>query len=225
MSKIRFEEYSPTAGFLMASFVRDQATIAGKFPKLDAAYVTSFQAKLAQVQQLEGTLKLTEDQKKATGRLYAEANAFNSELNFLSMYFVDSGLPTTAISELKRSLIRGNIEGALLESKDLKDYVVANEAALVENLMDAGFAAAIEAHRASLTTQNELQNSSLNARKTLVDANKAAYKELYTFIADVAKKGKLVFKDDVVEDEYNITRILGRMRSANSGGGGTPPIA
>ena len=139
------------------------------------------------------------------------------------MYFVDSGLPTTAITQLKNSLTSSNIEGALLQCKDLKDYVVANQTVLEDNGMATGFPAAIEAHRTSMTTQNELQNSTLNARKMLVDSNKTTYKELYSYISNVAKKGKLVFKGDVVEDEYNITRLLGRMRSANSGGGGEKP--
>ena len=53
----------------------------------------------------------------------------------------------------------------------------------------------------------------MNTRKQLVDANKDDYKELYVYIKTVAEKGKLVFKGTVLENEYNITKIVGRMRA------------
>ena len=222
MGQIRFEEYAPLGDFLMTSFVRDQAAIEVRFPKLNAGYVAAFQAKLVVVKALEGSLKLTIDQKKATATLYAEAEVVNKELNFLSSYFRDAGLPTDAISELKKNLTRGNIEGALLEMKDVKDFVIANQPALEAEGMDAGYPATLEAHRVSLSDKNELQNSVLNARKTLVDANKGDYKALYAYISSVAKKGKLIFDGTVVEDEYNLTKIVSRMRAPKKSGGDTP---
>jgi hypothetical protein len=63
----------------------------------------------------------------------------------------------------------------------------------------------------------------LNARKQLVDANKGDYKKLYTFIKTVAEKGKLVFKGTVIEDEYSITKLIGRMRAPKKGGGTPTP--
>ena len=213
MGRIRFEEYSPLGDFLMKSFVRDQPAIALLFPKLDAGYVTAFQDKIVVVKKLEGTLKLSEAEKKATVELYAEAEVVNRELNVLSIYFVDAGLPIEAISGLKKNLTKGNIEGALLEIKDVNDFVIANQPELEAEGMAAGYPAALEAHRVSMADKNVLQNSVLNARKTLVDANKGDYKALYAYISNVAKKGKLVFQGTVVEDEYNLTKILGRMRS------------
>ena len=50
-------------------------------------------------------------------------------------------------------------------------------------------------------------------KEALVEANKAAYKNLYTCIAGVAEKGKLVFSNSNKADEYTITKIIGRMRS------------
>ena len=222
MGQIRFEEYAPLGDFLMASFVRDQAAIEVRFPKLNAGYVTAFQNKLADIKELEGTLRLSVDQKRATEQLYAEADVVNKELNFLSSYFKDAGLPTDAISGLKKKLSRGNIEGALLDMKDVKDFVITNQPALEVEGMAAGYPAALEAHRVSMSDKNELQNSVLNARKTLVAANKGDYKALYVYISTVITKGKLIFKGTVVEDEYNLTKIVSRMRAPQKGVGDTP---
>ena len=210
---VRSEEYAPLGDFLRVSFVRDQAAIEVRFKKLDAVYLAAFDGQLEVVKKLEGTLKLTEDQKKATAELYAEADVVNKDLNFLSSYFKDAGLPTGAISSLKKSLKSGNIEGALLEMKDLRQYVIANETALVDEGMDAGYELELKGHIDSMEALNTLQNSVLNARKQLVDANMTDYKKLYEFISTIAEKGKLVFKGTVVEDEYNITKLVGRMRA------------
>ena len=210
---VRSEEYAPLGDFLRVSFVRDQAAIAVRFKKLDAPYLAAFDSQLEVVKKLEGTLILTEEQKKATADLYAEADVVNKDLNFLSSYFKDAGLPTAAISSLKKNLKRGNIEGALLEMKDLGQYIEANEVALIDEGMDAGFVSELKGHKDSMEALNNLQNSVLNTRKQLVDANQADYKKLYEFISTIAEKGKLVFKGSVVEDEYNLTKLVGRMRA------------
>ena len=57
----------------------------------------------------------------------------------------------------------------------------------------------------------------MNARKELVSANNADYKELYAYISNIAEKGKLVFKGSVKEDEYVITKIIARMRAPKRG--------
>ena len=162
---VRSEEYAPLGDFLRVSFVRDQAAIEVRFKKLDAVYLAAFDDQLAIVKKLEGTLKLTEEQKKATAELYAEADVVNKDLNFLSSYFKDAGLPTAAISSLKKSLKSVNIEGALLEMKDLRQYVVANQVALVDEGMDAGYELELKGHIDSMEALNTLQNSVLNTRK------------------------------------------------------------
>lgn len=211
--KVRFEEYTPLGDFIMTSFVRDQPKIVDKFPKFNEAFLTAFQTKLAEVKVLESTLELTEEQKKATFELYAEADEVNKELNFLNSYFKDAGLSTDAVSDLKKSLSRGNIEGALLEMNDVKQYIEAHLDALIEEGMAADYPARLQAHRVSMAAKNALQNSVINTRKQLVEANLTEYKNLYGYISKVAAKGKLVFANSVIEDEYNITKLIQKMRA------------
>jgi len=206
----------------MTSFVRDQAAIAVRFPKLNAEYLTAFQTKLGAVKALEGTLKLTEDQKKATAQLYAEADVVNKELNFLNSYLKDAGLPTDAVTQLKKNLSRGNIEGALLQMKDVKQYVEAHQADLEAEGMLTDYPAKLEAHRESMSAKNALQNSVLDARKQLVNHNKTEYKALYDYAKTIGEKGKLLFKGTVYEDQYNLTKIVARMRAPKQSGGTAP---
>lgn len=219
--KIRKEEYTALGDFVKASFVRDQAAILSRFTKLNAGFLADFTAKLEEIKTLESGLVLTEEQKTATSKLYAEAGVLNKELNFLSRYMKEAGLSSDAVTDLKRDLIGNNIEGAILKIESVKQYITANSAALEELGMSATFVADLEAHKVSLAERNALQNSYMNSRKLLTETNKVKYNELYAFITKIINAGKLVFDGTATRDEYTITKVVSRMRFAKSGGSAT----
>ena len=64
-----------------------------------------------------------------------------------------------------------------------------------------------------MTAKNVLQNSIMDARKTLVDANSADYDLLYDFVSDVGKKGKIIFEGTRRADAYTISKIIKRLRA------------
>ena len=224
--KIRKEEYTALGDFVKASFVRDQAVILVRFTKLNAGFLADFTAKLEEVKILESGLVLTEEQKTATANLYAEASLLNKELNFLIRYIKEAELSSEAVTELKKDLTVNNIEGAILKIESVKQYVIAKSAALESFGMSTSFVADLEAHKVSLSEKNALQNSYMNSRKQLTEANKVKYKELYAFITKIINAGKLVFDGTATRDEYTITKVVSRMRFAKNGGEiGTPPVA
>jgi|JI6StandDraft_1071083.scaffolds.fasta_scaffold57675_2 hypothetical protein len=217
-TRIRKEEYTSLGDFVRASFVRDQATIMARYPKLNAAFLTDFTNKLEAVKSLESELVLTEEQKTATASLYAEAAVLNKELNFLKSYIAEAGLNADAVTALKDDLFKNNIEGAILKIEGVKQYVVAHAATLEAEGMAATFPATLDAHKVSLSAKNATQNSLMNNRKALTDASSAEYKALYGFITKIMTAGKLVFDGTVTKDEYNITRTVGRMRAYKQDG-------
>ena len=226
--KIRKEEYTALGDFVKASFVRDQAVILVRFTKLNAGFLADFTAKLEEVKILESGLVLTEEQKTATANLYAEASLLNKELNFLIRYIKEAELSSEAVTELKKDLTVNNIEGAILKIESVKQYVIAKLAVLESFGMSPTFVADLDAHKVSLSERNALQNSYMNSRKQLTEANKVKYKELYVFITKIINAGKLVFDGTATRDEYTITKVVSRMRFAKSGGSGEigiPPVA
>jgi len=212
-TRIRKEEYTALGDFVKASFVRDQATIKARYPKMDAAFLAGFTAKLDAIKVLESGLVLTEEQKATTASLYAEAGMLNKELNFLSSYIAEAGLNTDAVIALKSDLFKNNIEGAVLKMEGVKQYIVAHLAALEAEGMSASFPAALEAHKVSLANKNAAQNTIINSRKALTDASNTDYKELYAIITKIMDAGKLVFDGTITKDEYTITRTIGKMRA------------
>ena len=213
-SNLRLEEYATIGDFLRVSFVRDQAELLARFPKLNGAFLADFDAKLQEIKTLESGIVLTEEQKTATAQLYAEAAALNKELNFLSSYIADADLDNTAVSQLKNDLRSGNIEGALLKMEGIKQYVTAHETELVDEGMAPDFAAVLEQHKVSMATKNGLQNAYMDSRKTLTQANKAKYAGLYVAINKVLKAGKLLYDGESKKNEYVLSKLIGRMRVA-----------
>ena len=211
--RVRNEEYAPLAEFMLESFTEDQPKIVDRFPELNDAFLEGFRSKLDVVKKLESTLVLDTDESKVTASLYAEADAFNKEMNYLSSYFKDAGFPTKAITKLKESLADRNIEGALQELKAVKQFARLNTAALESKGMKPNFPDSMDASYVSMTAKNVLQNKIINDRKDLVDANRADYDALYACVAKVAEKGKIVFDGSRKEDQYTISDVIKRMRA------------
>ena len=212
-SNVKNEEYVPLGEFIYVSFERDQREIEAKFKKLDGPFMEAFRAKIDFVKDLESSLVLTTEQSRVTDELYAEAAAFNKEVNYLSSYFKGAGLPTTSITKMKDFFFSRNIEGGLLELKAVKQLARVHEGALVAEGMEAAYPDKMDAAYNSMSAKNVMQNTIMNDRKTLVRNNRADYDELYDYIATVAEKGKVVFKGTGVEDEYTIDDIIKRMRA------------
>ncbi|MGH2664885.1 hypothetical protein [Flavobacterium sp.] len=214
MSRIRKEEYTSLGDFVRESFVRDQEIIMVRYPKLNAAFLADFTAKLEEVKILESGLVLTEEQKNTTASLYTEAAELNKELNFLKSYINNAGLDIEIIISLKNDLVKSNIEGAVLKLESLKQFVSANLAALVAEGMIPTFVSTLNEHKISLSEKNAAQNVFMNNRKTLTESNITQYNALYGYISKVVNAGRLIFEDTVKKDEYSIRRAVSRMRSA-----------
>lgn len=212
-TRVRIEEHAPLADFIRTSFVRDQAAITARYPKLNAAFLEDFDQQLTVIRALDSRYLLTAEQKKATEQLYAEARTLNDELTFLNSYLNEAGLDSTLVTALKNDLYINNIEGALLRIEAVRQYIVQHQDILEEEGMAAAFPSKLATHKTSLATRNELQNSFMNSAKTLTDANKAQYDDLYEKVSKIANAGKLVFRDAIQRDEYNVSRIVSRMRA------------
>ncbi|MGL2962544.1 hypothetical protein ACSVH2_01845 [Flavobacterium sp. RSB2_4_14] len=212
-ANVKIEEIAPYGDFVLTSYTRDFDAIKANFPKMDAAFRDGFIAKLDFVKELESSLVLTESQKGVTESLYAEAKRLNSDLNFLSAYFADASLNTAIVTGLKNDLLNRNIEGAILKIEGVKQFVVSNQAVLVEQGMNTNFPDVLTDYKVSLTQKNNEQNELINNRKQLTDANQVHYDELLKMIKKIVRNGKLVFKGTVTQDEYTSVKVIQRMRA------------
>jgi hypothetical protein len=220
--KMRKEEYTTLADFMLPSFTRDLATFQERFPKFNSAFLESFNSKNNFIKNLESSIVITQKQKNATASLYEEATLLNNELSFLKENFKDAGLNTNIIVEVKNDLNTHNIEGAILKIESLKQFIVANQVVLESEGMSSTFPTQLANHKSSFEVKNTDQSEYMKQIKRLTDDNKAHYEELYQFITKVANKGKLLFKESRAKEEYVITKNIGKMRAARQAQSATP---
>jgi hypothetical protein len=219
---VNLEEYTTLGDFIQPSFTRDLPIFTARFTNFNAAYLAKFNTKLEFVKKLESSIVVTEQQKKVTASLYAEASDVNNELNFLKENFKDAELNTKIITDIKNNLFAHNIEAAGLQLEGLRQFVIANQTALQSQGMAANFATQLQTHQTSLAAKNKDQSEFMKKNKKITDTNRAHYDELYGYIKQIATKGKLLFKDSIIKEEYNISKYLSKMRS-HKGGNDSPP--
>ena len=79
--------------------------------------------------------------------------------------------------------------------------------------MATTYPALLQTHQTSLAAKNKEQSKYMKRIKKITDANKAHYQELYSYISQIATKGKLLIKGNIIRDECNISKYLSKMRS------------
>lgn len=211
--RIRKEEYTALGDFLLPAFTRDQADIVTQYPKLDAAFLNAFQDKLRFVKRLESSIVITEKQRKATATLYEMADELNSDLTRLNSYVKDARLNSSAITALKTELFKRNIEGAVLLMEGIIQYITEHKTVLETEGMLEGMIEKLTNYKEEMEAKNTDQNLFMNQMKELTDRNLRHYEELYEYMAKIAEKGKLVFKNTVKQDEYTLSKNISRMRA------------
>lgn len=220
---IKIEEYTPLADIILANYVRDFTPIKTRYPKLNDAFKTSFTNKLAAVKSQEKAMVVSEQRKAITISLYEEADALIEELIFVKDYIKDAGLENNIVTALIHDLRSHNIEGACDKIATLKQYIQANQAAIVAEGMAATFPVVLETNRISLAKKNKDQKITSDSGEVLTGKNNSQYTDLYKDIINISDKARKVFKNTAFEDQYVISKILQSMRSAKKKGESPKP--
>ena len=214
--KFRNEEYAPGANFLMDSFSRDRTEIEDYFSEFSVEYEAAFAAQIGVVEEMETTIILSLGQEKATRELYEKADVMNRDMNVLSFWFMKAKLPTDVVTKVKNQLLKRNVEGACKNIEAIVQVVTEHESELVPAGMKAGYGVVLDARNVELKALNVKQNELMNKGEGLTSVNAKKYKELYEFIQNICRAGKIIYNDTHKEDEYTMRQLIRRMRSGNS---------
>lgn len=215
-NRLRYEEYTTVAEFLLASLRRDRKELYSRFSKYTPAYLARFRELNDKVKELENPGEKTESMKLTTARLYAKANELHKELSFVGAYFKNASLHTTLVTTLKKQLASRNIEGAMYNITALKDLVTKHQKALVAQGMPENTPDKLLEYRDAMNTLNQQQNRILNQRMALTRNNKVQYEALFGYIRDTIHDGKIVYQDRIKVRDYTLTRPIERVRAANT---------
>lgn len=212
-TRVRKEEMSALGDFIRVSFVRDQAVLVQRFPKMNTVFLNKFTEHLEGIKVMESAWVMTQQQKAVSESLYEEAANLNKELNFLKRYLIRGQLNTQLLMALKNDLFSNNIEAATEKLESLKQYVDMHKTVLQAEGMAVDFAETLQDFKTSLMEKNTQQNSFMNNRKALTQAQKTAYGILQDYIFSIMDAGRLVFDGTVTKDDYSLSKNIQRMRA------------
>ena len=212
-SKIKIEEYIPVGQFLLASFSRDREELVTRFSEFNSEYLSGFEQQIKFIRQLEQSIQLSDEQKKAMHALFITADILASDLDFLSFYFKRAALDSSLISRIKKNLRQRNIELVLQELRKLVEYVSEHEKVLESKGMEYDYPKKLKSEITELDFKNTKHNAIADNKISLYKNNMEAYDKLCSYITMVAKAGKLFYDGAEKTDDYTIWKILGRLRT------------
>ncbi|MCF2220375.1 hypothetical protein H9Q08_13825 [Chryseobacterium sp. PS-8] len=220
---IQKEEYVPIADTLLRSLARDIDRFESANHLFNSAYLAAMQEKTDAVRAKETGDALLVQQKQATQDLYVLGNELNKPMKLLDLVVKKANVKTTLPSDVLKKIKNRNFEGTLLTLKALKDVVTSQSDVLISNGMKADTVTVLENAFAAITAKSNEQTSLQQQRKAFTSENKGLYKELYTYISEVAKLGKIIFQGEQKASEYTLENLIAMVHSSKGNSGGNPP--
>ncbi len=211
-AQLRLEDHSAVADFIFTSFERDLADFTAKYKTMNADYLTAAKAANIALKSIQATLLAKQQQKDVTAELYATADSLKSKVILLKDYAQRGKIQADSLSDCVYKLNKRNIEGALLALRNTLPYYDQNSSKLLD--MPHGFLAALSDQINELDTLNNAQNTAINRSKESTANNKEVYKQVYQYITDIAKAGKIIYAKTPKADEYTISKLQSRVRAA-----------
>lgn len=128
--------------------------------------------------------------------------------------FIRSKSQTLRSGGVLKKIRKRNFEGTLQTLKSLKEVVIENSALLISNGMKANTITMLENSFGAITSKSNEQTGYQQQRKAFTSTNKMLYKELYVYISEVAKLGKIIFQGEQKSSEYTIDNLIALVNSS-----------
>lgn len=208
------EEYVPIADALLTSLARDLAIFEAENHLFNASYLSAMQSKTDEVRAKETGDALLIQQKQTTKELYTLGKELSKPMKLLNLVFDKAGIKNSLTSEVLKKVNKRNFEGVLMGLKSLKDVVAANNTLLTSYGMKADTETVLQNAFDAITTKSNEQSSYQQQRKAFTSANKGIYRELYVYISDVARLGKIIFQGEQKASEYTLENLIAMVNSS-----------
>ena len=213
------EELPVIAEYLAFSLKRDLANFTAFSPKFNAAYVASFEGKIAAVTEVLNPHVETVELKIVTDRLYKTMNNLLDPVTRVEGYvkMAKNNIPIS-IKDFGLSLLRQKIwakdaEGVLASLKTVNGYLNTYKPALAAQGLPDELIAVFASSTTAIHDDNQRQYQIVTVRKKLVENNLDLFNELYGMITEVCSIGKILYKKDTgMLKEYTLTELKKQVR-------------
>lgn len=223
------EELPVICRYSAINLKRDLTDFTTYSPKFNDEFVTVYEAKIAEAEELVAPEAETVEMKKITNRIFATMTDLMGHVNHLGGYIemangsINLSTADFGLSDLRRGISERDPEKVIDRLKDVNQKVVRYKAPLAEQ----GFTDALQEKMAnayvSLNTDRQTQYQTLSNRQALVQSNVGILNSLYGQLTVVLKTGKILFDrtDPLKVKEYTFTELKKRVRrvSKNNGKG------
>ena len=135
-------------------------------------------------------------------------------MKLLNLVFDKAGIKTSLAGDVLKKIRKRNFEGTLMTLKSLTEVVGENSATLIANGMKANTTVLLENSFNAITLKSNEQTNFQQQRKAFTSVNKGLYVELYAYISDVAKLGKIIFQGEQKASEYTIDNLIALVNSS-----------
>ena len=209
---LKQEDYPAVADFMITSYERDLPDFSKYYKGMDEGYLTDFKASNAKLKNAPSGLVRKKKQTGVTKSLYTKLDETKKEVIFLNDYAQRAELDVTPLTQIVKQINTRNAEGVIKGLRDALPYYEEHKAEMIH--MPEGFLTAIAGRVTEIETLNASQDSSMNEKKSGTSATRKQYDEVYGYISEVAKAGKLIYKGTPKADEYTISALLSRLHAA-----------
>lgn len=214
MASTRFkqEDYVAIADFMLQSFERDKADFLKYYKAMDDAFLADFKAANEALKKAPSVMMRVKQQQSVTSRLHNLLDETKKNVIFLNDYAQRAKLDVASLTKVVKQIVSRNAEGVVKILRDALPYYEEHVDEITN--MPEGFLDSIKEQVTQIEVLNADQNNSMNVKKSVANANQGHYKNLYDYISEVAKAGKLIYKGTPKASEYTIQTVLSRVRVA-----------
>jgi hypothetical protein len=155
-------------------------------------------------------------QKKTTQELYTLGSELSKPMKLLNIVFDKAKIKTTLPSDVIKKVNKRNFEGVLSSLSSLRDVIASQSALLTSSGMKPDTETFIQNIFNAITAKSNEQSAYQQQRKAFTSANKGLYKELYVYISEVARMGKIIFQGDQKASEYTLENLIALVNSSKN---------
>jgi len=216
----QISELPTLAGFIIASYTRDQADFQAYSPDFNAAFLTNLKAKSDALQTIINPKQVTAELKLITDRIYQNQIALRQPIDFIEGYINRSSNLSMAakdfgVGAIRKANNRGNIEDVTSSINYLLSNVKKNKTILTAKGLTDALQDNVQRIHDQLLADNIAQNQKIGDRKALVEKNYTSMNALWQILVDICDTGKRLYKSSSPYklQDYTIKRLISLLRN------------
>lgn len=214
------EELIVICNYLTISFRRDMADFTAYSPKFNAQYLSEFQQKINDTNNIVFSDDATKELKIVTARLYGTMDRLSDSLNFLRGYIsmAKGVIPFSAadfgITVLKRKIKSRDAEGVLKNLQMLNGNIEKYSAQLAEQGLTPQMIQKFKDYLAEIENDNQKQYEIISNRRISVENNTNMFNDIYRQLMEICEIGKIIYKktQSAKLQDYTFTDLVKRVR-------------